>query len=160
MEEKCNIPLYSTSGLMHIVRYVFIRKTHGGSRQAVALGFFSIFNCQAMTCKPRDFSPHSTTFMWVLIFFFVPFFPPLPKNNALFKKGWKMCETQFKALSITLTWPMLPREEKPVAIKVLSIQWQCWTYSYSHYSTIISHFFQGPWSPLHIHCVIIFSSLF
>lgn len=74
MEEKCNIPLYSTSGLMHIVRYVFIRKTYGGSRQAVVLGCFSFFNCQAVTCEPRDFSPHSTTFMWVLNFFCSFFF--------------------------------------------------------------------------------------
>lgn len=115
MEEKCNIPLYSTSGLMHIVRYVFIRKTYGRSRQAVVLGCFSFVNCQAVTCEPRDFSPHSTTFMWVLNFFLFVFFL-LPKN-ASFKKGWKMCETQFKALSITLTWPMLPSTERFLSLK-------------------------------------------
>lgn len=117
MEEKCNIPLYSTSGLMHIVRYVFIGKIYGGSRPAVAVGCFSFFNCRALTCQPRDFSPHSTTFMWVLIFYFFSFFFSFSRIMRRSKKGEKMCETQFKALSITLTWPTLPSIESFPSLK-------------------------------------------
>lgn len=59
MEEKCNIQLYPTSGLMHIVRYVFIREIYGRSHPAVAFSCFSFFSCQAVTCEPLHFSPHS-----------------------------------------------------------------------------------------------------
>lgn len=59
LEGKCNTKLYSTSGLMHIARNVFIRKIYGRSGPALAFSCFSFFSCQAVTCEPSNFSPHS-----------------------------------------------------------------------------------------------------
>lgn len=143
----CNIRLYSTSELMHIVRYVFIRKIYDGSSPAVALSRFDFFNCQAVTTVRFFFSFADSgsrlgDWIWTTFTLFFFFFPPSQEKLQHSKKGEKRCERQFKASSITLAWPMLPCIEsfmslgKPMTIKVLSIQWQCWTWTCSHCSAV------------------------
>lgn len=139
------------------------------SGPTVALSRFDSFNCQAVTTLRFFFSftvggsrlgaPIWTTFI-------CGSFPILPKNKCNIQKGWKMCERQFKASSITVSWQMLPSKEsflsleKPMSIKVLSIQCRCSSYSCFHFIAVISHFFRDLWRPRPIHSIFIFTSLF